>query len=234
MVPLAIKRACISGRAARLGERSFRFHHSSIFFFAFVLASQVGFSQAVSAVRARPVESEVAVVGGRSVGNIHLFAYAEDRRINPIGLEYDRHSWGGLLTARVDYVAEILPALLLNEPARYGADGKALTTARQTQYGVGISPVGVRLLWRRNKSFKPYLVGKGGIAYFENRVLSTQGTHLNFSAQFGAGVEERLTRRLEMRLGYSDFHLSNGDTGARNPGIDFMYLNCGLAYRLGR
>jgi hypothetical protein len=28
---------------------------------------------------------------------IHVFAYADDRRVMPFGLEYDRHSWGGPL-----------------------------------------------------------------------------------------------------------------------------------------
>jgi opacity protein-like surface antigen len=179
-------------------------------------------------------ESEIALVGGSSFGNIHLFAYAEGRRINPIGFEYDRNCWGKFLTARVDYVGEILPVVLLNEPARYNSGSVALTTARQVQYGAGISPIGVRLLWRQDKALQPYLVGKGGILYFENRVLSPLATHLNFSAQFGGGVEERLTSRLALRLGYSDFHFSNGDIAAHNPGIDMMYVNAGISYRLGK
>jgi opacity protein-like surface antigen len=181
-----------------------------------------------------PIESEFALEGGSSVGNIHVFAYADDRSIYPFGVEYDRHSWGGVVGARVDYVTELLPVVLLNEPAKYDQSSKALTTARQIEYGAGFSPIGVRLLWRRDKAIKPYLMGKGGILYFENRVLSSKATHLNFSAQFGGGVEARLTPRLELRLGYTDFHFSNGDIVARNPGIDFMYINTGVAYRFGK
>src|SRR5579863_602525 len=107
-----------------------------------------------------PVESQIVVEGGSSVGNIHVFAFADDRRIAPLGVEYDRHSWGSFLTARVDYVAEVLPMVLLNEPAKYGADSIALTTDRQVKYGFGFSPVGVRLLWRRHAAFGPYLLGK--------------------------------------------------------------------------
>src|SRR5579859_7658302 len=55
-----------------------------------------------------PVESQIVVEGGSSVGNIHVFAFADNRRIAPLGVEYDRHSWGSLLAARVDYVAEVL------------------------------------------------------------------------------------------------------------------------------
>ena len=96
-----------------------------------------------------PVERQIVFEGGSSVGNIHVFAFATDRRIADLGVEYDLHSWGSLLTARVDYVAEVLPTVLLNEPAQYGANSIALTTARQVKYGFGFSPVGVRLLWRR-------------------------------------------------------------------------------------
>lgn len=178
-------------------------------------------------------QSEIAIEGGSSVGNIHVFAYADGRRINPFGVEYDRHSWGGLLGARVDYVAEFLPVVLLSEPASYTPDSRALTTARKTHYGFGFSPIGVRLLWRRNSDLRPYLMGKGGILYFHTHVLSPQASKLNFSAEFGGGLQARLTSKMDLRLGYTDFHFSNGDVSARNPGIDFMYLNAGLIFRFG-
>ena len=57
---------------------------------------------------------------------------------------------------------------------------------------------------------------------------------MNFSAQFGGGVEMSVSPRLNLRLGYSDFHFSNGDIVAKNPGIDFMYINAGLSYKLGK
>lgn len=199
----------------------------------FLLASVAAFGQQrPTEAKLRPA-SELFIEGGSSVGNIHVFAYADDRRINPFGIEYDRHAWGGLLGAQVDYVAEFLPVVLLNEPAKYGLDSRALTTARQTRYGIGFSPVGVRLLWRRHKTFEPYLIGKGGLLYFTDHVLSAHATKLNFSAQFGAGLETTLPSGMVFRLGYSDFHFSNGDIARRNPGIDFMYLNAGLGWRFG-
>ena len=194
------------------------------------LASQ---AQSTAGGERRPVESQIVAEGGSSVGNIHVFAFADDRRIAPLGVEYDRHSWGSFLSARVDYVGEVLPAVLMNEPARYGADSIALTRDRQVKYGFGFSPVGVRLLWRRHAALRPYLIGKGGLLIFPKPVLSPLDGHLSFSAQFGGGVEETLTRRVSLRIGYSDFHMSNGGIATRNPGIDFMYFNGGLVYRLG-
>jgi len=191
-------------------------------------------AQRLSGPEPQQVESEIVLEGGTSVGHIQIFAFAEDRRINPIGIEYDRHSWGGLLGARVDYATELLPALLLTGPAKYDNSSRPLTTALSTRYGVGFSPVGVRLLWRRNRTFKPYLAGKGGILYFDDRALSPLGTHLNFSAQFGGGVQESVSRGLDFRMGFGDFHFSNGDIARHNPGLDCLTLNAGLVYRFGR
>lgn len=118
-------------------------------------------------------ESEIGVVGGGSVGSIHLFGFASDRQLDQFGVQYARHSWGGLLRARVDYLAEALPAVLLREPSVDGRDSKALTSERKRGYGADVAPIGVRLLWRRNQRWKPYLIGDGGILHFKDRVLST-------------------------------------------------------------
>lgn len=207
-----------------------------IIFIALILLPTILSAQTASPTAKSPVTSEIAITSGGSFGAIHVFAYAGDRRINTIGLEYDRNSWGKFLNARVDYAGEILPVVLLDEPAHYGKDSRPLpgTTGRQEQYGAGIFPIGVRLRWKPYRSWQPYLVGKGGILYYQNRVLSPLASRLNYSAQFGGGVERPVSRRLNLRLGYSDFHFSNGDTTARNPGIDFMFFNAGLSYRLDK
>lgn len=181
-----------------------------------------------------PIKSEIQIEGGDSIGNFHLLAYAEDRRILPLGVEYDRHSFGHLFRANLDYVGELLPVFLMNEPAKYASNGKALTTERQIQYGAGVSPIGFRLLWRRPGQLQPYGNAKGGFLYFKNRVLSPEGTHLQFSAEFSLGVEKAINQRWGFRAGYSDFHVSNGNIGRHNPGIDFMYFNGALTYRFGK
>jgi Lipid A 3-O-deacylase (PagL) len=180
------------------------------------------------------VKSELQLVGGFSVGNIHLFGYADDRQIYPFGLEYDRHSFGGLIGSKVDYVAEFLPVVLVNEPAKYGTDGHALTTDRKIQYGIGLTPVGARMMWRKPGQIQPYLIGKGGVLYFTDRILSSEGSHVQFSGQFGVGIQKALSNRFGYRLAYNDFHFSNGDIARHNPGIDFMEIQAGLTFRLMR
>jgi hypothetical protein len=179
------------------------------------------------------VESELVLEGGGSVGHYSVVAYSQAREVYTTGLEYDRHSWGSFLGARLDYVAELLPAVFLTEPARYDSAGIALTTDRKVTFGTGISATGVRLLWRRDKTFKPFLIAKGGIVYFTNRVISTEGGHLNFSSQFGTGLETRLSPHWDLRTGFTYFHLSDGNLAPKNPGVDFMYFAGGVGYRFG-
>lgn len=181
-----------------------------------------------------PTRTEIQIESGYSVGNFHLFAYTDNRHILPIGVEMNRPIFGRLFRSELDYVGGVLPAVLLNEPAKYGPDGRALTLERQWQYGAGISPLGFRMIWRRPGSFQPYGIAKGNILYFKNRVLSTQGTHLQFGSEIGLGMQKDLNSRLGIRAGFSDFHLSNGNIGRRNPGIDFMYFTGSLTCRLGK
>lgn len=119
-------------------------------------------------------------------------------------------------------------------PAKYGADGHPLTSERQWQYGAGVSPIGFRMIWRRRGGFQLYGIAKGDIFYFHNRVLSTQSTHLQFGSDIGLGVEKAVNARLGFRAGFTDFHVSNGNIGRRNPGIDFMYFTGGVSWRLGK
>lgn len=179
-----------------------------------------------------PVTSEIQIVGGYSVGNLHLFGFSDNRHILPLGAEYDHRLRDGVIGSRLDYVAEFLPVVLLNEPAKYALNGKALTTERRQQYGAGASPAGLRLMWRKPGQYQPYLIAKGGVLYFKDRVLSTEGTHLQWSAEFSAGLEKAISRRFGYRIAYNDFHFSNGDIGRHNPGIDLMEISAGLTVRL--
>ena len=188
-------------------------------------------SQSLRAEERGTTKNEFQLESGVSVGNYHLFAYAENRRLHYVGIEYDRHSFGRLFGARFDYVTEFMPVILVNEPAEFGADSRALTTERQQQYGLGYCPMGLRLIWRKPGKLQPYWMGKGGVLYFQNRILSTEAAHLNFSAEFSIGVEREVKSGFGFRAGFSDFHISNGNTARRNPGIDFMYFNLGANYR---
>jgi hypothetical protein len=182
----------------------------------------------------QPVESELIVEGEGSFGHYRLLASADSSKLYEGGVEYDRHSWGYFLKARMDYVAEVLPVVLLSQPIKADVWGDQLAPPKQELYGVGFSPIGFRMLWWSNKPVKPYFLVKGGMLVFDKKALSPYAAYENFSFQVGIGIQARLTRRLDLRAGYADIHFSNAFVVPSNPGIDVMSCNAGLSYHFGK
>jgi hypothetical protein len=181
----------------------------------------------------RPVESEIIFEGQGSFGNYKIFAQGEDSKLFSSGAEYDRHSWGCLLKARVYYVAEFLPFVLLDQPAVLNYFGVPQTTNKQLVPGIGITPVGFRLLWRDGKAIKPYIMAKGGFLVFTHKAESPNASYENISLQSDIGVQIRVNQRLDLRLGMGDFHFSNAFVVPSNPGLDVMSYTSGISFHLG-
>ncbi len=180
----------------------------------------------------KPVESELILEGLNSFGHYHVFAYTWWSYLHVGGVEYDRHSWGSFIGARMDYVAEILPLALLRQPSKTDVFGDPLSRAYTTIKGVGIAPIGLRMIWRDGKNWKPYYLIKGGVIGFTHKALSEQGSYENFTLQQSIGIQFRLAQRWDFRAGLSDFHFSNGFIVPNNPGIDEMSYNAGLSFHL--
>ncbi len=180
------------------------------------------------------VAQEVVFEGLASYGHYKIFASGEDCKMYTAGVEYDRHSWGYMLKARVDYVGEFLPVVLLWEPDKTDIWGNSFTSAHHLVPGVGISPIGARWLWRDGKALKPYLMAKGGILLFTEKAVSSQATYESFSLQSSTGLQIRLNPRVDLRLGlFGDFHFSNAFIVPVNPGLDVMNASVGISYHLG-
>ncbi|MGD0735140.1 MAG: acyloxyacyl hydrolase [Terracidiphilus sp.] len=179
-----------------------------------------------------PVESEIIFEGLNSFGHFHIFADTWYSYLSAGGVEYDRHSWGRMLWARRDYTAEILPVLILRQPAKTDVWGDRLSQSYGTVPGVNISPIGMRLLWRDGTRFKPYYVIKCGMSGFTSKAFSKYAAYENFSLQQGVGMQFRLTDRWDFRTGFEVFHSSNGFVVPSNPGLDEMSWNVGLSYHL--
>lgn len=180
-----------------------------------------------------PVEREIAMIGMASYGNWRIFAGGQDCKLFTAGFEYDRHSWGYFLKARMDYVAEVLPFVLLREPAKADIWGDPSTTAKKTVPGLGISPIGMRMMWFDKTAVKPYFMVKGGLIGFPEKVLSTKASYESLSLQLGIGMQVRMSERTDLRLGlFNDFHFSNAFIVPVNPGLDVMNASFGVSYHL--
>jgi hypothetical protein len=177
-------------------------------------------------------ESEITFEYGSSFGHWDPEAGSWWSYLHIGGLEYDRHSWGEFLGARMDYASEVLPLTLLRQPAAEDEYGDPLSHRYTTLPGLAVTPVGLRMLWRNGKVLKPYFTVKGGVVGYTQKALSPDGAYLNFTLQTGVGTELRLNRAWEIRLGAGDFHFSNARQVPSNPGLDVMMYTVGLSYHL--
>lgn len=183
----------------------------------------------------QPVASEIAESGMISYGNYRIFGAAPRCNIWAAGVEYDRHIWGYLVKAQMDYVVEVLPFVVLSEPVSADFWGNPTSPHQQLVHGVGLSPFGFRMLWRSNMRVKPFLIGKAGVIAFPKKILSPNSSYANFNFQGDFGVQIRLTDRVELRVDPVDyFHVSNGYLAASNPGFDQLGAKFGLSYHLGK
>jgi lipid A 3-O-deacylase PagL len=187
--------------------------------------------------RERHVEQELIFEGLVSYGNYTIFASGYDDKLFTAGVEYDRHSWGHFLKSQMDYVAEVLPFVLLDKPlcvVRFGVPCAPISQSklvREYVPGIGISPIGFRWQWRSNTAIRPYLEAKGGMLGFTQKVPAAAAAYENFSLQSAMGVQIKMNERWGLRLGlFSDFHFSNAFVVPNNPGLDVMNANLGLSY----
>ena len=193
----------------------------------------------VKSVQAQPgntnsPESEIIVEGAGSFGHYHLLANSWWSDLYWGGIEYDRHSWGNFLGAQMDYVGEFQPVVVLRQPTKTDVWGNPLTTKRELVPGMGIAPIGLRMMWRSEKSVKPYLILKGGMVGYTHKALSQYASYVNLSLQVGIGMQFHLHDRLDMRVGLSDFHFSDAFIVPSNPGLDVLSYTGGLSYHLGK
>ncbi len=184
--------------------------------------------------RKPPVASEIAQTTMVSYGDYRVFGATARCNVYTSGIEYDRNSWGHFLKARIDYVVEVLPWVILREPAAADFWGNPKSPDQQTLHGVGITPFGFRFLWRSNARVKPYMTGKAGGIVFNKKAMSPSSSYANFNFQGNFGVEVRMSRRWELRVEPLEyFHVSNGYLAASNPGMDELAAKFGMSYRLG-
>lgn len=177
-------------------------------------------------------ESELVFEGLGSFGHLHIFADSWWSYLHIGGVEYDRHSWGSMLGARMDYSAEVEPVVLLKQPAKTDVWGDKLSPQMKYVYGMGISPIGLRMLWRDGKTWKPYFNAKGGVLVFTQKALSMNASYGDFNLHMGVGTQFRLTPRWDGRVGFTYFHFSDAFVVPSNPGLDSMMYTVGLSYHL--
>lgn len=184
-----------------------------------------------------PVESEIVFEGMNSVGHFKIFANSWWTEMSAGGIQYYRHSWGSALGAHVDYSAELLPAIILRQPSvtdEWGNPKGAGRTTQETVAGIGLLPIGVRLLWADGARVEPYYVIMAGMTVYDKKAFSQDASYENFALDQSLGLQIRLSGRVGLMTGFGVFHESNGFVVPSNPGLDEMNWKTGISYQLGR
>jgi len=111
-------------------------------------------------------------------------------------------------------------------------EGLVIDAENDDSWGFGI---GLLARWHfvREEKYSIFIEGGAGFAGFSDEVPSG-GTDYDFTPRAAVGVTYELGggTRLVAKVGW--FHISNGQTGPDNPGLDSVSAAIGLSFPLGR
>ena len=182
-------------------------------------------------------KNELSVWGGFSPDSSTIIrgtARTEDARFGILAVRYARR-FNNNNKVNLKYTLDLVPAAILSNPdfrfVRTGADTFRYEKYRRTAYSFGIIPVGLQINFRPRKKVQPFIEGSGGFVYFNNRIPNELGTRFTFTADVGAGAEFLLKKDRSFTVGYKYFHLSNGNRGIQNPGIDNNLIYVGYTFK---
>jgi hypothetical protein len=136
---------------------------------------------------------------------------------------------------RVDYTLDLIPLAMVTRnpttPLNFIDTFPRRTVEFETRYGIGAAPIGLRAGVQPIDRLFVFASGSLGVLFFEGAVPTAGASSLNFTFDFGGGVEILLTDRLSITGGYKLHHLSNGNLALENPGIDsnVYYFGINLA-----
>ena len=102
---------------------------------------------------------------------------------------------------------------------------------RDRTYAAGLSPIGLKLNFRRTQTLQPFVGGTAGFLYFSKDVPVAGAKRFNFTFDFGGGVDIVSDSRRAITVGYKYQHISNADRSPINPGVDVQLIYVGYSIR---
>ena len=184
-------------------------------------------------------DTEFGIWGGASLGTNHLIGITSNRQIGVLGLRYG-HSIYDWTNVSLEYTLDILPLEIVNQPKYVACDTNPIIfptgfceTGRETTYGGGINPIGLKLNFRRQHRLQLFGASTAGF------VASTRpvpvdipgGTQFNFTFDFQAGFQFlNSSHSRAWILGYKYQHISNGYRHDFNPGLDLNIIYLGYSF----
>jgi opacity protein-like surface antigen len=123
----------------------------------------------------------------------------------------------------IEYVGE------LNVSAHYNISRSTKYNAA-TFTGFGIRPLGFQFNFGKRNVIQPFFKSSTGFMYFKDRFPDARGNKFNFTLELGGGFEFVLAKHLSFSVGYKYHHMSNGQLGEINPGVDSNIFYTGITF----
>lgn len=185
--------------------------------------------------------NEIGFYGGISTFHKDLSGPSAGGNFGVLAFRYSHVMKEGK-SLKLRYTADLIPVAILNYPRNREFETSTGTTEivhdRKTVYGYGIAPGGLQLNFRNRRKYQPYIAGNVGIMYLTEVVPDFRtplhprdtGAKLNFTAEFGAGLEIGLKKNRNFIVGYKYHHLSNLYTGNINIGYNSNMVYAGMNF----
>jgi hypothetical protein len=125
----------------------------------------------------------------------------------------------------LEYVPTVVPLEVAAGNAKDPLPGPPLS--RTTTYGAGLDPIAFEMRFGRGP-VRPYVAFAGGFRVFDRNVPEPRGTRFNYIGDIELGLAFRLTASRALEIGVELHHVSNGDTGEVNPGLNMLLVNLRL------
>lgn len=191
-------------------------------------------------------EKEVSWFGGISPFNPSNFAGPKEYDVYGRDLHLTTFRLGrvigtkGMITYQYFFSAAPLAVFTKNEVKNPAFISEEKTpnvspTRRRTTVGFGVQPVNFRFIFLPDSRLKPFAQVGAGILLTNNAIPVPAGKPLNFTGDFGGGIQYFTSRRRAITFGYKYFHISNGNIGGRinNPGYNanVFYFSYSIFYK---
>ena len=194
----------------------------------FLTAAKSGFTQSDGSKAVVTEENlfqpAIGVTWNYSPNSFRAWGKIENAHQSQILLSY-RHSKFNPGKFSVYFISEIVAASWI----RYPINGK--NGLRDNGFGLGFTPFGFELPLS-NKPNGFFLHGSAGFIVFSQRLPSPLGSRFNYTLDAGIGYQFSVGEKRALQIGYKLKHLSNGNTGEVNPGIDSHNIFVGLLFAL--
>lgn len=191
---------------------------------------------------ASDAKNELSVQGGFAPDIPRVFGGSRPSKFGFAALRYTRHLIGSENVA-LKYTIDFIPLAVINyeqqQIVRTAPNAFVVQRNDRTVYGIGLTPVGFQLNFRRQKKVQPFLTASAGLIHFAKTIPDDRspvrpnqfGRQFNYTLAGGGGVEFLMDSGKSFTAGFKFHHISNASTGNINPGFDQNLFYIGYTFK---